>query len=73
MDDVRRPIREALEALKEMQKYESSYANINKIQQIVNCFAELDRVCDMLASSLGEAEGKSKEEILRECFDKAAL
>ena len=73
MEDVKKPIRDALETLKEMQSYESSYAKINQFHQVVNSFAKLERACDMMAAALAEAEGSRKEEILREYFHKAEL
>lgn len=73
MDDVKKPIRDALETLKELQSYESSYANINKIQQVVNRFAELERVCDMLAEALAEVEGRSKDEVLTDYYGKTGI
>ncbi len=72
MEDVKKPIREALETLKEMQSYESSYAQINRFHQVVNRFAQLERACDMMAAALAEVEGGRKEEVLKEYFDKAA-
>ena len=73
MDDVKKPIRDALETLKELQSYESSYANINKIQQVVNRFAELERVCDMLAEALAGVEGRNKDEVLTDYFGKVGI
>ncbi|MBE6103239.1 MAG: hypothetical protein E7200_14455 [Selenomonas ruminantium] len=73
MDDVKKPVREALGLLREMQSYESSYAQINKFHQIVNSFAQLERVCDMMAAALAEVEGSNREEVLKAYFDKAAM
>lgn len=73
MGDVKKTVREALETLKEMQSYESSYAKINQFHQLVNCFAKLERACDLMAAALAEAEGARKDEVLKEYFDRAAL
>ena len=73
MESVKKPIREALETLKEMQSYESSYATINKFHLVVNRFAQLERTCDLMAAALAEVEGSTKEEVLREYFERAEL
>lgn len=73
MEDVKRPVREALEWLKEKHSYESSYAEINKFQEMVNRFASLDRTCDLLAEALAEARGCKSDEVLHEFYRKANL
>jgi len=73
MENVKKPIREALETLKEMQNYESSYAQINKFHMVVNRFAQLERACDLMAGALAEVEGSTKEEVLQEYLRRAEL
>jgi Iap family predicted aminopeptidase len=73
MENVKKPIREALETLKEMQNYESSYAQINKFHLVVNRFAQLERACDLMAGALAEVEGSTKEEVLQEYLRRAEL
>jgi hypothetical protein len=73
VESVNKPIREALEILKEMQSYESSYAQINKFHLVVNRFAQLERACDLMSAALAEVEGSTKEEVLREYFDRAEM
>ncbi len=73
MENVKKPIREALETLKEMQSYESSYAQINKFHLVVNRFAQLERACDLMAAALAEVEGSTREEVLKEYLDKADM
>ena len=73
MTDVKKPIQAALENLEEMQAFESSYAQINKVQSIINTFANLERVCDMMAETIAEKENCKPEEILREYFTRNGL
>ena len=73
MENVKKPIREALETLKEMQSYESSYAQINKFHLVVNRFAQLERACDLMAAALAEVEGATREEVLQEYLERAEL
>ncbi len=73
MEDVKQPVRKALELLKERQSYESSYAEINKIQELINRFASLDQACDLLAADLAEAQGRKKDDVLREYYARAGL
>ena len=73
MENVKKPIREALETLKEMQNYESSYAQINKFHMVVNRFAQLERACDLMSAALAEVEGSTKEEVLQEYLRRAEL
>ena len=73
MENVKKPIREALETLKEMQNYESSYAQINKFHLVVNRFAQLERACDLMSAALAEVEGSTKEEVLQEYLRRAEL
>ncbi len=73
MEDVKQPVRKALELLKERQSYESNYAEINKIQELINRFASLDQACDLLAADLAEAHGRKKEEVLQEYYARAGL
>ena len=73
MENVKKPIREALETLKEMQNYESSYAQINKFHLVVNRFAQLERACDLMAGALADVEGSTKEEVLQEYLRRAEL
>ena len=73
MQDVKQPVRDALEWLNEKQSYESSYAEINRFQTMVNRFAALDRTCDLLAEALAETQGRKKEEVLQEFYQKAGM
>lgn len=73
MEDVKQPVRKALELLKERQSYESSYAEINKTQELINRFASLDQACDLLAADLAEAQGRKKEDVLQEYYARAGL
>ena len=73
MEDVKQPVRKALELLKERQSFESSYAEINKIQELINRFASLDQACDLLAADLAEAQGRKKDDVLREYYEKVGL
>lgn len=73
MESAKKAIREALETLKEMQSYESSYAQINKFHLVVNRFAQLERTCDLMAAALAEVDGSTKEEVLKEYFNKSEL
>ena len=73
MTDVKRSVQSALEKLEEMQAFESSYAQINKIQGIINTFANLERVCEMMATTIAEKENCKPEEILREYFARNGL
>lgn len=73
MEDIKRPVREALEWLEEKQSHESSYAEINKFQGMVNRFAGLDRACDLLAEALAEIRGCKPDEVLQEFYKKVNL
>lgn len=73
MEDIKQPVRRALEILKERQSYESSYAEINKIQELINRFASLDQACDLLAADLAELQGRKRENVLKEYYGKAGL
>ncbi|SFT63228.1 hypothetical protein SAMN02910356_01388 [Selenomonas sp. GACV-9] len=73
MMDVKRPVREALEHLKERQAFESSYAEINKVQALINTFANLDYACDLMAQELAEKTGQSRDEVLADFYRRVGI
>lgn len=73
MTDVKKPIREALEKLEERQSFESSYAEINKVQVLINTFANLEYAAELMADEIGEKTGQSREEVLAEYYRRAGI
>lgn len=73
MTDVKKPIRGALEKLEEMQSFESSYAEINKVQAILNTFANLEYAAELMADEIGEKTGQSREEVLEKYYRLAGI
>ena len=73
MSEVKEPVLEALEKLEEMQSFETSYAQINKVQNIINTFANLDQVCESMAAEIARQTGRSREEVLDEYYRRAGL
>ena len=53
MKDVKRPVREALQQLEQKKMLESSYAEVNKYQSLINLFANLQRACELMADEIG--------------------
>lgn len=73
MTDVKQPVREALEQLKERQSFESSYAEINKFHMMINTFANLARACDLMAEEIAEQTGRKSEEVLAEYYQRVGI
>ena len=73
MSEVKEPVLEALTKLEEMQSFETSYAQINKVQNIINTFANLDQVCESMAAEIARQTGRSREEVLDEYYRRAGL
>ncbi|MBP8599590.1 MAG: hypothetical protein KBI24_10365 [Selenomonas sp.] len=73
MSEVKEPVLEALKKLEEMQSFETSYAQINKVQNIINTFANLDQVCESMAAEIARQTGRSREEVLDEYYRRAGL
>ena len=73
MSEVKEPVLEALKKLEEMQSFETSYAQINKVQNIINTFAKLDQVCESMAAEIARQTGRSREEVLDEYYRRAGL
>ena len=73
MHDVKRPVREALEQLEKMKMLESSYAEVNKYQSLINLFANLSYACELMADEIGDRTGKKTEEVLAEYFERAGI
>jgi hypothetical protein len=73
MTDVKEPIREALEKLKELQSFESSYAEINKMQNLINTFANLSYAADQMAGEIGRQTGRSQEDVLNEYYHRVGI
>ena len=73
MTDVKKPVRDALEKLEEMQSFESSYAEINKVQMMINTFANLEYAAELMADEIGENTGQSRDEILEEYYRRAGI
>lgn len=73
MTDVKKPVREALEKLEEMQSFETSYAEINKVQAILNTFANLEYAAELMADDIGEKTGQSREEVLENYYRRAGI
>ena len=68
MTDVKEPVRDALEQLKELQAFESNYAQINKLQNLINTFANLAYAADQMASEIGRQTGKSQDDVLNDYY-----
>ena len=73
MSEVKEPVLEALKKLEEMQSFETSYAQINKVQNIINTFANLNQVCESMAAEIARQTGRSREEVLNEYYHQAGL
>lgn len=73
MTDVKKPVRGALEKLEEMQSFETSYAEINKVQAIINTFANLEYAAELMADEIGERTGQSREEVLESYYRRAGI
>lgn len=73
MTDVKKPIRKALEQLEEMQSFESSYAEINKVQSMINTFANLECAAELMAEEIGSTTGKSREQVLENYYRRAGI
>ena len=73
MSEVKEPVLEALKKLEEMQSFETSYAQINKVQNIINTFENLDQVCESMAAEIARQTGRSREEVLDEYYRRAGL
>ena len=73
MSEVKEPVLEALKKLEKMQSFETSYAQINKVQNIINTFANLDQVCESMAAEIARQTGRSREEVLDEYYRRAGL
>ena len=73
MTDVKQPVREALEELKKRQSFESSYAEINKFQALINIFAGLEYAGTLMADEISAKTGKSREKVLEEYYRRAGI
>ena len=73
MTDVKKPVRDALEQLKEKQSFESRYAEINKFQALINTFAGLEYACELMADEISVKTGESREKILEEYYRRAGI
>ena len=73
MDDVKRPVWEALQQLEQMKMMESSYAEVNKYQSLINLFANLSYACELMADEIGERNGKKTDEVLAEYYERAGI
>lgn len=73
MHDVKRPVREALQQLEKMKMLESSYAEVNKYQSLINLFANLSYACELMAEELSEHTGQKPEEVLAEYYNRAGI
>lgn len=73
MNDIKKPVQSALEQLEELQSFESSYSQINKFQTIINTFANLEHVCEMMAEEIAQQENRKCEEVMADFFEKAGL
>ncbi|MCR5756798.1 MAG: hypothetical protein K6F95_02700 [Selenomonas sp.] len=73
MQDVKRPVREALQQLEQMKMLESSYAEVNKYQNLINLFANLSYASELMADEIGERTGQKTEEVLAEYFQRAGI
>ena len=61
MKDVKRPVREALQQLEQKKMLESSYAEVNKYQSLINLFANLQRACELMADEIGSHTGQNRK------------
>ncbi|MBQ1415831.1 MAG: hypothetical protein IIT82_09435 [Selenomonas sp.] len=73
MKDVKRPVREALQQLEQKKMLESSYAEVNKYQSLINLFANLQRACELMADEIGSHTGQKQEEVLAEFYEQAGI
>ena len=73
MKDVKRPVREALQQLEQKKMLESSYAEVNKYQSLINLFANLQRACELMADEIGSHPGQKQEEVLAEFYEQAGI
>ena len=73
MNDVKRPVREALQQLEKMKMLESSYAELNKYQSLINLFANLSYACELMSDELCERTGQRTEEVLAEYYERAGI
>lgn len=73
MEDVKRPIREALQQLEQKKMLESSYAEVNKYQSLINLFANLSYACELMADEIGDRTGQRTEEVLAEYYKRAGI
>ncbi|SHK42581.1 hypothetical protein SAMN05216582_1048 [Selenomonas ruminantium] len=73
MHDVKRPVREALQQLEKMKMLESSYAEVNRYQSIINLFANLSYACELMADEIGERTGQRTEDVLAEYYKRAGI
>ena len=73
MKDVKRPVREALQQLEQKKMLESSYAEVNKYQSLINLFANLQRACELMADEISSQSGVKLEEVLAEFYEKAGI
>lgn len=73
MNDETKRVREALEQLEEMQAHESSYAQINKLQGLLNTFAKLERAGELMADDLAARDGRSREQVLADFYRQAGM
>ena len=73
MTDVKEPVRDALEQLKELQAFESNYAQINKLQNLINTFANLAYAADQMASEIGRQTGKSQDDVLNDYYHRVGI
>lgn len=73
MNDETKRVREALEQLEEMQAHETSYAQINKLQGLLNTFAKLERAGELMADDLAARDGHSREQVLAEFYRRAGM
>ena len=73
MHDVKRPIREALQQLEQKKMLESSYAEVNKYQSLINLFANLSYACELMADEIGDRTGQRTEDVLAEYYKRAGI
>ena len=73
MKDVKRPVRDALQQLEKMKMLESSYAEVNKYQSLINLFANLSYACELMADEIGEQTGKRTDDVLAEYYERAGI
>ena len=73
MTDIKKPVRDALRGLEEIQSFETSYAQINKVQNMINTFANLDEACEAMAAEIASQTGRSSEDVLKEYYHRVGL